>query len=65
MNNTADNLNIDFDLLKEQREHLLSHVWHDSKRPPQPIDEEVAWGIIHLLDDLLDKHEDGKNIVYR
>jgi len=57
-------LEINYDLLKTQRDHLLSHVWHDTKSP-EPLDEDLAWGIIHLLDDLLDKHEDGKNIVYR
>jgi len=57
--------NIDFDLIKQQREHLLSHVWHDSKRPPQPIDEEVAWGVISMMDDLLDQNEQQKNEIFR
>ena len=57
--------NIDFDLMKQQREHLLSHVWHDSKRPPQPIDEEVAWGVISMMDDLLDQNEQQKNEIFR
>jgi len=57
-------LNIDFDLLKEQRDHLLGHVWHHNK-PPQPVDEELVWGVIHMMDDLLDQHENDKNIVYK
>lgn len=58
-------ININFDLLKEQRDHLLGHVWHDDKQPPQPIDEELAWGIIHLMDALLDNNEAEKNKIYR
>ena len=57
--------NIDFDLIKQQREHLLSHVWHDSKQPPQAIDDEVAWGIIELLDSLISESENVKNIIYK
>lgn len=57
-------LNINYDLVRSQREHLLSHVWHDSKCPPQPIDEEVAWGLIDLLDHLLDQQESEKNEIY-
>ena len=57
-------LNIDFDTIRQQREHLLSHVWHDSKRPPQAIDEEVAWGIIDLMDNLLNQQESEKNEIY-
>jgi hypothetical protein len=57
-------LNIDFDLLKEQRDHLLGHVWHHNK-PPQPVDEELVWGVIHMMDDLLDQNENDKNIVYK
>jgi len=51
--------------LKEQRDHLLSHVWHDSKQPPQAIDDEVAWGIIELLDSLISESEDVKNVIYK
>lgn len=58
-------LNINPSLIKQQRDHLLSHVWHDSKCPPQSIDEEVAWGIIDLLDTLLGESEDDKNVVYK
>ena len=57
-------LNIDYELVRKQREHLLSHVWHDSKSPPQPIDEEVAWGIIELMDNLLNQQESEKNKIY-
>ena len=57
-------LNIDYDLLKKQRDHLLSHVWHDSKSPPQPIDEELIWGVIHMMDDLLDQNEKEKNKIF-
>lgn len=58
-------ININFDLLKQQRDHLLSHVWHDPKCPPQAIDEEVAWGIIDLMDNLLNEQESKKNENYR
>jgi len=57
-------LNINLDTLRQQREHLLSHVWHDSKNPPQAIDEDVAWGIIDLMDNLLNQQESEKNEIY-
>lgn len=57
-------LNIDFDTIRQQRDHLLTHVWHDTKSPPQPIDEEVAWGIIDLMDNLLNQQESEKNEIY-
>ena len=57
-------LNIDFDTIRQQREHLLSLVWHDSKLPPHAIDEEVAWGIIDLMDNLLNEQESEKNEIY-
>ena len=56
--------NIDLNTLREQREHLLSHVWHDSKNPPQAIDDDVAWGIIDLMDNLLNQQESEKNEIY-
>lgn len=59
--NTEMNINT----LKGQRDHLLSHVWHDSKQPPQAIDDEVAWGIIELLDSLISESENVKNIIYK
>ena len=57
-------LNINYDQIKEQREHLLSHVWHDSKSPPQAIDEDIAWGIIELMDDLLNQQDSEKNEIF-
>jgi hypothetical protein len=57
-------LNINLDTLRQQREHLLSHVWHDSKNPPQAIDDDVAWGIIDLMDNLLNQQESEKNEIY-
>jgi hypothetical protein len=57
-------MKINYELIKEQRDHLLSHVWHDSKSPPQPIDEEVAWGIIELMDNLLNQQESEKNEIF-
>lgn len=57
-------INIDFDLLKEQRDELLGHVWHDSDNA-EPINETLVWGVIDLLDALLDNHELEKNKVYR
>jgi len=57
-------MKINYELIKEQRDHLLSHVWHDSKSPPQPIDEEVAWGIIELMDNLLNQQESDKNEIF-
>ena len=58
-------LNIDYDQIKQQREHLLSHVWHDSKSSPQAIDEDVAWGIIDLMDNLLNQEESQKKEVFK
>lgn len=57
-------MKIDYELIKEQRDHLLGHVWHDSKSLPQPIDEEVAWGIIELMDNLLNQQESDKNEIF-
>ena len=59
------NTEININTLKGQRDHLLSHVWHDSKQPPQAIDDEVAWGIIELLDSLISESENVKNIIYK
>ena len=57
-------IKINYDLIKQQRDHLLGHVWHDTKSPPQPIDEEVAWGIIELMDNLLNQQESDKNEIF-
>jgi len=57
-------MKINYELIKEQRDHLLGHVWHDTKSPPQPIDEEVAWGIIELMDNLLNQQESEKNEIF-
>jgi len=60
-------MNIDYQLLEKQRDHLLSVLWHDFKPPheqedaPVPLDREIGWGIVHLLDDLLDKEYYRKN----
>ncbi len=55
-------MNIDYELLEEQRDHLLSILWHDSKigeisDEPVLLDTELGWGIVHLLDELLDQNE--------
>mgnify|MGYP001231256368 CR=1 FL=1 len=56
-------MNIDYDLLKEQRDHLLAVLWHDGKDPllkknfSVQLDSEIGWGIVHLLDELLDQNE--------
>ena len=55
-------MNIDYELLEEQRDHLLSILWHDSKigeisDEPVLLDTELGWGIVHLLDELLDENE--------
>lgn len=59
-------MNIDYELLEEQRNHLLSILWHDDKDPllkknfcPK-LDSEIGWGIVHLLDALLDENEKNK-----
>ena len=63
-------MNIDYQLLEKQRDHLLSILWHDNKDPllkknfrPE-LDSEIGWGIVHLLDELLDqnyyKQKNGK-----
>jgi hypothetical protein len=56
--------NIDFDLIKQQRDELLGHVWHHNK-PLQPVSEELAWGVISMMDDLLDQNEKEKNEIFR
>jgi hypothetical protein len=63
-------MNIDYTLLEQQRDHLLSILWHDFKPPqeredqPVALDRELGWGIVHLLDELLDqnyyKQKNGK-----
>ena len=64
---TTNEVNIDYELLEKQRDHLLSILWHDFKPPqereddPVPLDRELGWGIVHLLDDLLDKDYYKKN----
>lgn len=52
-------MNIDYQLLEKQRNHLLSILWHDDKDPSLDVvllDSEIGWGIIHLLDELLDQN---------
>ena len=51
-------MNIDYELLEEQRNHLLSILWHDDKGEGVHglLDEEMGWGIVHLLDHLLDEN---------
>jgi len=51
-------MNIDYKLLEEQRNHLLSILWHDDKGEGTYglLDQEMGWGIIHLLDHLLDEN---------
>lgn len=56
-------MNIDYELLEKQRNHLLSILWHDDKDPSLDVvllDSEIGWGIINLLDALLDKHYNEK-----
>ena len=55
-------MNIDYELLEEQRNHLLSILWHDDKGEGVHglLDEEIGWGIVHLLDFLLDENEKNK-----
>ena len=59
-------MNIDYALLEKQRDHLLSILWHDNKDPllkknfrPE-LDSEIGWGIVDLLDALLDENEKNK-----
>ena len=60
-------MNIDYQLLEKQRDHLLSVLWHDFKpRKDQEsesvsLDREIGWGIVHLLDELLDQDYYRKN----
>lgn len=60
-------MNIDYQLLEKQRNHLLSVLWHDFKpREDQEsesvsLDREIGWGIVHLLDELLDQDYYRKN----
>jgi hypothetical protein len=46
MNNVTD---IDYSLLAEQRETLLNTIWED--------DESPLWGVVHLLDTLIDAED--------
>jgi len=58
-------MNIDYKLLEEQRNHLLSILWHDDKDPSLDLvllDSEMGWGIVHLLDALLDEHVKTKQL---
>ena len=63
----TNEVNIDYALLEKQRDHLLAVLWHDFKPPqeregdPVPLDRELGWGIVHLLDGLLDKDYYKKN----
>ena len=55
-------MNIDFKLLEEQRDHLLSILWDEDEigkisDKPVLLDTELGWGIVHLLDALLDENE--------
>ena len=56
-------MNIDYKLLKEQRDHLFSILWHDNKGEGVHglLDEEMGWGIVHLLDELLDQNHKKNN----
>ena len=54
-------MNIDYTLLEEQRNHLLSILWDEDEvgkisDKPVLLDAELGWGIIHLLDHLLDEN---------
>lgn len=59
-------MNIDYKLLEKQRDHLLAILWHDDKDPllkknfSVQLDSELGWGIINLLDALLDEHYNKK-----
>ena len=58
-------MKIDYQLLEKQRDHLLSILWHDSQEredDPAPLDRELGWGIVHLLDQLLDQNYYKKNL---
>jgi len=59
-------LNINYEEVKQQRDHLLSILWHDTKGVGQHglIDEEIGWGIIDLMDNLLNQQESEKNEIY-
>ena len=55
-------MNIDFKLLEEQRNHLLSILWDEDEigkisDEPVLLDTGLGWGIVHLLDALLDDNE--------
>jgi hypothetical protein len=46
MNNVT---NIDYELLAEQREVLLNSIWQDEQSP--------LWGVVDLLDELINADE--------
>ena len=60
-------MNINYELLKEQRDHLLSILWHDDKGEGVHglLDEEMGWGIVHFLDSFLDKEYYEQNLSMR
>ena len=59
-------IKMNYELIKEQRDHLLSILWHDIKGEGQHglIDEDVGWGIVDLMDNLLNQQESEKNEIY-
>ena len=59
-------MKIDYKSVKQQRDHLLSILWHDTKSEGQHglIDEEVGWGIVDLMDNLLNQQESEKNEIF-
>jgi len=54
----ASEMNIDYTLLEKQRDHLLAILWHDDKGEGVHglLNEEIGWGIVNLLDELLDQN---------
>ena len=59
-------MKIDYESVKQQRDHLLSILWHDTKDEGQHglIDEEVGWGIVDLMDNLLNQQESEKSEIF-
>ena len=54
-------MNIDYTLLEEQRDHLLSILYGNHKDEGILLNEETGWGIVHLLDHLLDENIKANN----
>jgi hypothetical protein len=59
-------MKLNYELVKQQRDHLLSILWHDDKGTGVHglLDEEIGWGIIDMMDMLISEQESEKNEIF-